>query len=121
VTPLEVLGVGLLGGAGALARIVVERAVSRRAGRSFPYGTLLVNISGAFLLGLLTGLMLSRTAELLLATGFTGAYTTFSTWSLQSDRLARDGRRGASALNVFVSLLAGLAALWAGRRIGIAL
>ncbi|MDT5357408.1 MAG: fluoride exporter, partial [Mycobacterium sp.] len=73
-------GVLLAGGAGAVLRFLVDRAVARRAARSFPFGTLAVNISGAAVLGLLGGLALNRHAALLADTAFIGSYTTFSTW-----------------------------------------
>jgi fluoride exporter len=115
------LGVGLLGGAGAIARFLLDGAVSARVGRAFPYGTLAVNLSGAVALGVLTGAALSGDALRLAGTGLLGAYTTFSTWMLESHRLAEDGRLVLGALNVVVSLAAGLAAAWLGRRIGSAL
>jgi fluoride exporter len=115
------LGVGLLGGAGAIARFLLDGAVSARVGRAFPYGTLAVNLSGAVALGVLTGAALSGDALRLAGTGLLGAYTTFSTWMLESHRLAEDGRLGLGTLNVVVSLAAGLAAAWLGRRIGSAL
>ena len=105
MTPLIVAGIGLLGGLGALARFLVAR---------FPSGTLVVNLSGSLLLGVLVGAGVDGDASRLAATGFVGAYTTFSTWMLES--------RGRNAwLNVGVSLVLGLAAAWLGRAIGRAL
>ncbi len=111
------LGVAVLGGAGAVARHVLDGAVSARAGRAFPWGILAVNLSGAFLLGVLAGAAVGDTAARLLGTGLLGAYTTFSTWMLQSSRLDRRG----AALNLAGSLVAGLALAWAGRHVGAAL
>ena len=115
------LGVAVLGGAGALGRFALDAAVAARAGRLFPWGTLAVNVSGAFILGLLTGAALSGDGLRLLGTGLLGAYTTFSTWALEAHRQAEDGRSAGALLNLGASLALGLAAAWAGRRLGLAL
>jgi CrcB protein len=112
------LGLGLLGGAGAIARFLLDGAVSARLGRAFPYGTLAVNLSGAFALGVLVGAQLGENAYALAATGFLGAYTTFSTWMLETHRLAEDGRTRAAVANLAVSLALGLLAAWLGREAG---
>ena len=111
------LGVGLLGGIGAVSRFLVDSAVSARVGR-FPFGTLVVNLSGAFLLGVLVGAALSPDAQRLAGTGALGAYTTFSTWALESERLAEDGRSRLAALNFVVSLVLGVGLVWLGRELG---
>jgi CrcB protein len=95
--------------------------VSARAGRSFPWGTLAVNLTGAFLLGVLAGATISENAYLIAGTGLLGAYTTFSTWALESHRLAEDGRARLGATNLLASLLAGLAVAWIGQQLGGAL
>ena len=84
------IGVMLLGGLGAVARFSLDRAVSKRVARPFPFGTLVVNLSGALLLGFLAGLALSPHLALLAGTGFVGSYTTFSTWMLETQRLAEE-------------------------------
>jgi CrcB protein len=112
------LAVGLLGGAGAIARFLLDGAVSRRAAGGFPLGTLAVNLTGALVLGILAGAVLSAGAYRIAGTGFVGAYTTFSTWMLESHRLAEDGRGRAALANVAVSVVAGLAVVWLGQRIG---
>jgi fluoride exporter len=116
-----VIAVGVLGGAGAIARFLVDSAVSRRAGRAFPFGILAVNLSGAFALGVLAGRALHGDADLLAAGGLIGAYTTFSTWVFDSERLGEEGRPRAAALNLAGSLVLGLAAVWLGRTAGHAL
>ena len=83
-------GVLVIGGLGSMARFMVDRAVARRAARPFPFGTLTVNVSGAVLLGFITGLALSHQAALLAGTAFVGAYTTFSTWMLETQRLTEE-------------------------------
>ncbi len=115
------VGVALLGGVGACARFLVDGAVGSRAALDFPLGTFAVNVSGAFVLGLLSGLALSADAALLAGTATVGAYTTFSTWMLETHRLGEDGRRPAMALNVGVSLAVGIGAAALGRAIGGAL
>ncbi len=115
------IGIAALGGVGALARFLVDGAIAARALGRFPLGTLAVNLSGALLLGGLAGLTANSTATRLLATGFLGAYTTFSTWAFETQRLAEDGEASVAWLNYSVSLLAGLAAAWVGTKIGGAL
>jgi CrcB protein len=115
------VGVALLGGAGAVGRFLLDAAVGARVGRAFPWGTLAVNLSGAFLLGVLTGAALGGDGLRLLGTGLLGAYTTFSTWALEAHRQGEDGRLHGAALNLAVSLVLGLACAWAGRELGAAL
>lgn len=115
------LGVGLIGGLGAVARFLLDGAVAVRLGRSFPFGTLVVNLSGALLLGVLVGASTSGDAFALLGTGALGAFTTFSTWMLESHRLAEDGQLPLGAWNIALSLGLGLAAAELGRLIGAAL
>lgn len=112
------LGVALLGGIGALLRFFVDAFVSSRVPGDLPAGTLVVNLTGAIVLGLLTGLALSGDALLLLGTATIGSYTTFSTWMLETHRLAEDGEPRAAAANVLVSLGLGLGAAALGRLIG---
>jgi CrcB protein len=121
VTALVWVSVGLLGGIGALGRFLLDAAVSLRLGRQFPVGTLVVNLSGAFLLGLLVGLGVGGRALLLAGTATLGSYTTFSTWMLESHRLGEDGEVRLALANLAVSLLAGVAAAAVGRALGGAL
>ncbi len=111
-------GVGLLGGLGAVARFLVDALVSVRGSGRFPLGTLLVNLSGAVALGLLSGIALSGDAYLLAGTALIGSYTTFSTWMLESHRLGEDGRRPLLAANVGLSVALGIAAAAVGRLLG---
>jgi CrcB protein len=108
-------GVLLAGGAGAVLRFLVDRAVARRAARSFPFGTLAVNISGAALLGLLGGLALNRHAALLADTAFIGSYTTFSTWMLETQRLSEERQVRDAVANVVASIVLGIAAALLGQ------
>jgi fluoride exporter len=109
------LGVLVAGGFGAVLRFLVDGAVARRAARSFPFGTLVVNISGAALLGLLGGLALSRHAALLADTAFVGSYTTFSTWMLETQRLSEERQLRSAVANLVASMVLGIAAALAGQ------
>ena len=118
MSALTVIAVGLLGGLGALARFGLDGLVTARAVGEFPYGTLVVNVLGAFVLGVLVGAAIDRDAYRLAGTALIGAFTTFSTWTYESHRLGEDGNPGLGVLNFAVSLIAGLGAAWAGRQIG---
>jgi CrcB protein len=111
-------GVVLIGGCGSVLRFVVDGAVASRLGKAFPFGTLVVNLSGAVILGLITGLALGGSAALLAGTAAVGSYTTFSTWMLETQRLAEERQYRSAALNVVVSLVLGVAAAALGRLIG---
>jgi fluoride exporter len=113
-----VLAVGIVGGLGAIGRFVLDAAVTERVGRRFPYGTLAVNLSGSLVLGALFGAAVSGDSYDVIGTGLLGAYTTLSTWALESHRLGEDGQLPTAALNVALSLALGLAAAWAGRHLG---
>jgi fluoride exporter len=114
-TVLVWAGVMLIGGIGSVTRFLVDRAVARHVARSFPFGTLTVNISGAALLGFLGGLALSKDAALLTGTAFVGAYTTFSTWMLETQRLGEERQTWAAVANIVVSVVLGLAAAFLGQ------
>ncbi|MBV8291910.1 MAG: fluoride efflux transporter CrcB [Mycobacterium sp.] len=109
------VGVLVAGGFGAVLRFLVDGAVARRAARSFPLGTLTVNISGAALLGLLGGLALSRQAALVADTAFIGSYTTFSTWMLETQRLGEELQVRNAVVNVVASVVFGIAAALLGQ------
>jgi CrcB protein len=112
------LGVGVLGGAAAIGRVLVDAVVSSFTGGRFPAGTLVVNLSGSLLLGLLVGLGLHGNSYLLAGTAVLGAYTTFSTWMFESHRLAEDGEWLLLTANIFVSLVLGVGAVALGRIVG---
>jgi CrcB protein len=112
------LSVGLLGGVGALARFALGSIVSAHSDERFPIATLAVNLSGTALLGLFVGLALHGDAYLLAGTALIGSYTTFSTWMLETQRLAEDGRAWPAGLNIILSLLLGLGAAVLGRLLG---
>jgi CrcB protein len=112
------IGVAGLGGLGALARFVLDAAISTGLGRELPFGTFVVNVMGSFLLGLVVGLSLSGDALLLAGTATLGSYTTFSTWMLESHRLREEGEIGPALGNLLISLLVGVGAAALGRMIG---
>jgi CrcB protein len=123
VTPLAWIAVAALGGAMAIARFVVDSTVatrldSTRLGGDFPVGTLVVNLSGAVVLGVLAGAALSGSAYTIVAGGGVGTYTTFSTWMLESHRAGEGGDARVLWANIAVSLVAGLAAVALGHRLG---
>jgi len=109
--------VALIGGVGSVLRFLIDRAVARRVARPFPFGTLAVNVSGAALLGFLGGLTLGKGAALLAGTAFVGAYTTFSTWMLETQRLGEERQVRAAVANVIVSVVLGLAAALLGQQL----
>ena len=111
-------GVAVIGGAGSVLRFYVDGIVAAATRRNFPYGTLVVNLSGAVVLGLLTGLALGGDAALLAGTAAVGSYTTFSTWMLETQRLTEERQYSTAALNIVVSLVLGVAAAELGRLIG---
>jgi len=121
MTVLTWTGVVLMGGIGAVCRLLVDKAVSQRIGRPFPFGTLVVNLSGAWLLGFFGGLALPPHVALLAGTAFVGSYTTFSTWMLETQRLAEERLVVSAFANIAVSVVLGLAAAWLGLTMGAAL
>jgi fluoride exporter len=114
--------VGLAGAVGALARYLLGRFIAERAGSQFPLGTLLINITGALLIGFLfafTGRKLIMPAlQLVLATGFLGGYTTFSTMSWEGVQLARGGSTRNSLLYFGSNVVLGLSAAALGLLVG---
>jgi fluoride exporter len=108
---------------GAVARYVLDIAVQRRYGSGLPRGTFVINVSGSFALGLVTGLAmhhgLNGHAATVLGTGMLGGYTTWSTFTWETFALAEQGRMSAAAANAAGSLAIGLAAAAAG--LGVAL
>ncbi|MEV5824129.1 fluoride efflux transporter CrcB [Spirillospora sp. NPDC052242] len=101
----------LVGGAvGATLRYLIDGYVKASAGKSFPWGTLAVNLLGSALLGALHGAGSGTHVEALLGTGLCGALTTFSTFELDTVHLIQDGAYGKAAVNAIGSLLLGLAA-----------
>ncbi|MEU9137516.1 fluoride efflux transporter CrcB [Streptomyces sp. NPDC048404] len=103
---------------GAPLRYLTDRAVQRKHDTVFPWGTLVVNVTGCLILGLLTGAVsagqVSGHLQLLIGTGLCGALTTYSTFSYETLRLTETGAAFYAAANVIVSVTAGLGAAFAG-------
>jgi fluoride exporter len=97
------------GGVGAALRLILDGAIRARTTSSYPVGTTVINVTGSFLLGLITGLatgqLLPLQWQLMIGTGFLGGYTTFSTASFETVRLIEDRRYVAAALNGLGMLL----------------
>lgn len=122
--PIVLIAVG--GAAGAVTRFLVDSFIADRFGGAFPMGTLVINVTGSFLLGLLfaiavDGARLPAEARPALMIGFLGAYTTFSTLMLESWRLVEDGAMLLAVTNLAGSLLLGVVAVVAGLAAGRAL
>lgn len=113
-----VVGISVAGGAGAAGRFVVDGVLSARRPAPFPHATLLINVTGSLLLGLLTGLVLFHdtggTWRTVLGAGFCGGFTTFSTTSFASVRLAQEQLGALAALNTLGTLALSVAAASAG-------
>jgi fluoride exporter len=117
------IAIAVAGALGALARYGLDGLISRRAPTSFPWGTFVINVSGSFLVGIAFVVMTERFRpdpwlRSAVTIGFLGAYTTFSTFSLETYRLVEDGAYGLALANTLGSLAAGLAAVYAGVAIG---
>lgn len=101
---MTALYVSLAGGLGASVRFMVDSVVRAFTGRNFPFGTLIINVSGSFILGILTGLVLHHHAsvdtKLIVGTGFCGGFTTFSTASFEAVRLIEERRMTALSIQV---------------------
>ncbi|WP_309073157.1 fluoride efflux transporter CrcB [Paenarthrobacter sp.] len=122
---MTVLLLALAGGVGAAARFVVDGLLRQRLKTALPWGTILINVSGSLVLGLLAGLLLrgqaSESLFLIVGTGFLGGYTTFSTASLETIRLIQSGRTGLALINGVGSMAASVLAAAAGVGIGLLL
>lgn len=107
------------GGVGSAARYAAGSAIMTRFGGRFPLGTLVINVSGSFLIGLLMTLLTERLQldpawRLLLVVGFLGGYTTFSTFEYETYAAIREGGRWIGLLNVVGSVVLGYIAVWVG-------
>jgi fluoride exporter len=115
------VAVALLGGTMAVARFAVDAVLSDHPVQPFPLGILVVNLTGTLILGVVAGAALSGEALAIVAGGGTGSFTTFSTWMLDTERLAESDRGDLALLNIGLSLSAGFAAVALGHWLGGAL
>ena len=120
----QLIAIALGGGCGAVVRFLISSGLYQWLGRGLPYGTLVVNVIGSFLIGLLTeALILQRLSFSLeyraaILVGFIGAFTTFSTFSLETIYLIEEGSFAKAALNIVVSVFGCLFAVWIGLLFG---
>ena len=110
------LGIGTL--FGGYGRYILDGLVHQTLGSKFPYGTMVINLAGCFVIGMLDALsekfLLSTAARVLLMTGFCGAFTTFSTFMLETFHLVRGGELVRAAANVSISFAVGFALFYLG-------
>jgi CrcB protein len=119
---LKIALIALFGAIGTLSRYAVQIILQSRTALTFPYGTLLVNLSGCFLLGLVGQLMLSRVAispewRVAIAVGFFGGYTTFSSFGWETAKMMEAGEWARASAYVGASVAAGLLLTVAGIRL----
>lgn len=116
----QIFAVALGGAFGAVIRFLVSSGIYQWLGRGFPYGTLVVNVIGSFMLGLLTESLMQQRITITfeyraaILIGFIGAFTTFSTFSLETFYLIEQGNLTKAALNIFTSVTACIVAIWIG-------
>lgn len=122
MTPLMFVALALAGGLGAAARFLLDGAIRSRSTATLPWGTIVINLTGSFALGLVTGAIAASALPdgwgIVVGTGFLGGYTTFSTASFETVRLIQERKFAAATANglgvlVAATLAAGLG-LWLG-------
>ncbi|WP_417554871.1 fluoride efflux transporter FluC [Microbacterium sp.] len=118
MSPMIFLLAAACGGLGAATRYLVDLGIARATGTRFPWGVMIINVSGSLLLGLVVGMLPG--AAFVVGTGFLGGYTTFSTAMIDTVALWRDGERRASVLYSGGMLLAGFAAAAVGLALDLA-
>lgn len=122
MTPLLFLGIALAGGLGSACRLFLDGVIRTRSRGTLPWGTILINLTGSFLLGLLTGFatdrILPETIHLVVGAGFLGGYTTFSTASFETVRLLQERKWVAGGVNGLGVLIGATACAGLGLWIG---
>jgi fluoride exporter len=120
---LKYLMVGVGGCFGSILRFWVGSYIGSRMGTRFPYGTLVINISGSFLVGLVFAVLTAKTSwspnwRYLIPIGFIGGFTTFSSFEYETLRTIQDGQFGLGLLYVALSVGVGFVAVWGGLMTG---
>ncbi len=114
----DLVWVGLAGGAGAVARFLLDATATPRVTSRLPVATMAINVTGSLLLGVLTGLVVfhhvTTTLTVVAGTGFCGGYTTFSTASVETVRMVQRGEHRLAAVSVGITVAGTLAAAAAG-------
>jgi fluoride exporter len=105
---MEYLFIGIGGAAGSLARFIIGKAIAVKLKRRFPWNTFIINITGAVFLGLVLNLNISGNVYFLIADGFLGAFTTFSTFMYEGTNLIRENEIKNAAMYIFASLCTGI-------------
>lgn len=123
ITGAQILAIMTGGALGALSRYVVSGTIMDKLGSDFPFGTLTVNVLGSFLMGFLAMLLVERIGldpllRLGVFVGFLGAFTTFSTFSMETLNLFEQGAHLKALINMFVSVLFSVTAVWMGVMLG---
>jgi CrcB protein len=108
------VALAVLGGAGALLRYGIDAWLESRNETAFPVGTFAINVTGSFVLGVLTGAHVTGDLLFVAGTGLIGSFTTFSTWMFETQRLTEGGKGDVAGANVAATLVAGLVAAGAG-------
>lgn len=119
----QILVIMLGGSLGALMRFIVSSSVAEKFGNSFPYGTLAVNVLGSFIMGFLAMFLVERIGidpllRLGIFVGFLGAFTTFSTFSMETFNLLEQGDILRAVMNMFISVILSILAVWLGILLG---
>ena len=119
----EIIYIAVAGGLGAIGRYYITSLTQKMLGYGFPYGTLVVNVLGSFLLGLIvqTGMstdLLPRSLRLAMAFGFLGAFTTFSTFSYETLVYIEDGAWAMAGVNILTNVLPAIVAVFSGMLLG---
>lgn len=118
MTPLVFLVVALAGGVGAALRYLLDLAIRRRTGERFPWGILVVNLTGALVLGILSPLPADEAWRWILGTGLLGGYTTFSAVAVTTALLAEEGRTRAAVSYAVLSFMGSVVAAAVGLTVG---